>query len=205
MRTRPPRPVSARARGDRIADSDLLRRRRPHAQLVRDHLEAHQRTHPRHQRDVGDRLGQEVVRARFQPPHPVGRLAERGDHDDRNMMRRRIGFEAAANFEAVQIRHQHVEQDDIAQPPPANCQRLLPAHRDHDIEIFRGESRLQQLDVGEHVVDDQDPRRHRVPLMPRRGTDGRFREICRPRSASTDRLRSRPPGFAPHRPSWRRP
>ena len=39
----------------------------------------------------GDRLGEEIVGAGFEPAHAVGRLIERGDHDHRNVVGRRIG------------------------------------------------------------------------------------------------------------------
>ena len=51
-------------------------------------------------------------------------LIERGDHDHRDVMRRRIGLEPAADLEAVHVRHHHVEQDDVAFGALADRQRL---------------------------------------------------------------------------------
>ena len=58
--------------GDRLAlgalDADLARSHRAHAQFVGHHLQPGQRTHARDQRDVGDRLGEEIVGARLADP-----------------------------------------------------------------------------------------------------------------------------------------
>ena len=94
--------------------ADLERGDGAHAQLVRHHLQPRQRAHARDQHDVGDGLGQEIVGAGFQSAIAVGRAVERGDHHDGNVVRGRIGLEAAADFEAVHVGHHHVEQDDVA-------------------------------------------------------------------------------------------
>ena len=63
-------------------------------QFVGHHLQAQQALHPRHQRDLADRLRQEIVGAAFQALHPVLGLIERGDHDDRNVRGARVGSSA---------------------------------------------------------------------------------------------------------------
>ena len=152
--------------GDRFAlrrfDADLARGQRAHAQLVGHHLEPRQRAHARDQRQFGDRLGQKIVGAGFEPAHAVGRLVERGHHDHRNVMRGRIGLEPPAHFEAVHVRHHDVEQDEVAFGALADRQRLLAAHRRDDVEIFGRQPRFQQLDVGRHVVDDENAGGHQL-------------------------------------------
>ena len=150
--------------GDRFAlrrfDADVARGHRAHAQFVGHHLEPRQRAHARDQRQFGDRLGQEIVGAGFEPAHPVGRLVERGDHDHRNMVGRRVGLQPPADFEAVHVGHHHVEQDEIAFGALADRQRLLAAHRRDDVEIFGRQPRFQQLDVGGNIVDDENAGGH---------------------------------------------
>ena len=77
--------------GDRLAlgalDADLPRGHRAHAQFVGHHFQPRQRAHARDQRNIGHRLGEEIVGAGFQPAHAVGRLVERGDHHHRDVMR----------------------------------------------------------------------------------------------------------------------
>jgi hypothetical protein len=57
----------------------------PGAQLVGQHLEPHEALDARHQLHVVDGLGEEIVGAGLQAPHPVRRLIERGDHEDGNV------------------------------------------------------------------------------------------------------------------------
>ena len=115
--------------GHRLAlrrfNPDIARGQNPHAQFVGDHFEPRQRAHARDQRQFGDRLGQKIVGARFEAAHAVGRLVERGHHDDRNVVRRRIGLEPPAHFEAVHVGHHDVEQDEVAFGALADRQRLL--------------------------------------------------------------------------------
>ena len=172
MRMRPPRPVSATASRSGRFDADLARGHRAHAQLVGDHLEPRQRAHARDQRQLGNRLGQEIVGAGFEPAHAVGRLVERGDHDHRNVMRCRVGLEPAAHFEPVHVRHHHVEQDEIAFGAFADRQRLRAAHRRDDVEIFRRQPRLEQLDVGGDIVNDENAGGHRKSFTDYPGNGG---------------------------------
>ncbi len=172
------------------------------AQFVDHHLEPGQRTDARDQRDLVDRLGEEIVGAGFQPAHAVRRLVERGDHDDRQVRGRELALQPAADLEAVHARHHDVEQDDVAQPLLADRDRVRAVGRGEDVEIFRGEARLEQLDVGKDVVDDEDARGHRFTWL--RGNGRSSRRISPPRSVWRDRPRIRPAGFFPRRPSWRR-
>ena len=82
-------------------------------QLVGHHLQPEQALHPRHQRDVADRLGEEIVGAAFQSLHPVLGLIERCHHDDRNVRGARIGLQRRADLEAGHVRHHHVEEDEV--------------------------------------------------------------------------------------------
>ena len=71
--------------GERIAEAESREASGAAAQLVRHRLQAHQAAHAGEQRDVVDRLGQEVVGAGLEPLHAVGGLVERRHHDDRHM------------------------------------------------------------------------------------------------------------------------
>ena len=77
----------------------------------------------------------------------------------------RLGLEAAADLEAVHVRHHHVEQHDVALRALADRQRLRAAHGGQDVEILGRQARLQQLDVGRHVVDDENAGGHRLRLL----------------------------------------
>ena len=75
-------------------------------------------------------------------------------------MRRRIGFQPAADLEAVHVGHHHVEQDDVAFGALADGKRFRAAGRGQHVEILGRQARFQQLDVGGDIVDDQDTRGH---------------------------------------------
>ena len=74
---------------------------------------------------------------------------------------REPALEPAADLEAVHVGHHHVEQHDVAFGALADGQRFLAADRGHDVEILGRQPRLQQLDVGRHVVDDENAGGHR--------------------------------------------
>ena len=75
----------------------------------------HQRAHAGEERDVVDRLGQEIVGAGLEAAQPVGDVRQRRHHDDRNVGGARVGLQPAAYLEPVHARHHHVEQDDVGQ------------------------------------------------------------------------------------------
>ena len=131
-----------------------------HPKLIGHHLEADEAAHAGKQREIVDRLGQEIVGARIESDDPVARLVQRGDHDDRDMGDLGVGLDAAADFKTVHAGHHHVQQHDIGQFRGNAGQRLLAAARRQDFEIFGRQLRFQQLDVGEDIVDDQNPCGH---------------------------------------------
>ena len=112
-------------------------------------------------------------------------LVERGDDHHRNEMRRRIGLQAAADLEAVHVRHHHVEQHDIAFAFAQIVQRLGAVRsRSCDIEILGRQPRFEQLHVGGNVVDNQIRGRTFTSQLPRHKTPDCFNEF-----ADRDRLR----------------
>ena len=73
----------------------------------------------------------------------------------------RIALEPPAHLEPVHIGHHHVEQNEVAFGALADRQRLLAAHGGDDVEIFRRQPRLEQPDVGGHIVNDEYAGGHR--------------------------------------------
>jgi hypothetical protein len=72
-----------------------------------------------------NRLGDEIVRAGVHGPVDVARLVQGGDHDDADSTGGRVGPEALADFEAADLGHHDVEQDDVGPPVSDLGQRLL--------------------------------------------------------------------------------
>ena len=154
-------------------NSDVARGDGTHSQFVGHPLETRKRADARDQCDVGHRLGQKIVGAGLEPPHPVGRLIDRSDHDDRNMSGScRPGLEATTHIEPVYLGHHHVQEHDVALRPLADRECLLTAVGGDYVEIFGGQTRLQQLDIGRHVVDDEDTSGHRRAFLKLRQESG---------------------------------
>ena len=76
-------------------------------------LDAQHRAHARDERGVVHRLGQVLVAARFEPRDDVLRVRHRGDHDDGREGEVRVGAQAPAHLDAVELRHHDVEQDQV--------------------------------------------------------------------------------------------
>ncbi len=146
----------------------LLLGRGAHQHLVGEHFEPREVLHPRDQGDVVDGLGKEVVGSGLEPLHPVRGLIERRDHDQRDMLRARLGFQPPADLETVHPGHHHVEQHHIGPLPRADMQRLGAAPSRAHLEILGGQPCFEKLHIGVDVVDDKNACGHGRPTVPRR-------------------------------------
>ena len=108
--------------------------------LVVQFLDAQHRAHAGNQGRLIDRLGQIFVGAGVEPGDHVLRGRARGAQYDRDERHRRILFQPPADLEAVELRHFHVEQDEIGndaasrwpmplrrRPPEAIRSRAFPS------------------------------------------------------------------------------
>jgi hypothetical protein len=62
---------------------------------------------------MAERLGEEVIRPRFDPQEFVGFIPQRGDQDDRHQAGLGARLEPAADRIAVQRRHHDVQEDQV--------------------------------------------------------------------------------------------
>ena len=83
-------------------------------------------------------------------------MIERGDHDHRDMLGARLGFQPTADLEAVHAGHHHIEQHHIGALVGTDLERLTAAPGGADVEILRGQPCLEQFDIGVDVVDHED-------------------------------------------------
>ena len=141
-------------------EAHLLLRRGAHQHLVGQELEPRQVLDSGDEGKIVDRFGEEVVGTGLEPLHPVPRLIERRHHDDRNMLRARLGLEPAANLEPVHAGHHHVEQDDVSSLARADLERLRTAARRAHFEILGREPRFEQLEIGRDIVDHENASSH---------------------------------------------
>ena len=133
---------------------------RARAEFIRQHLEANESLDATEQRNIVDWLGQEIIGARFEPPHPVLRLIERGDHDDGNVLGGRVTLDTTTDLDAINTRHHHVEQHDVRTGALHRFQRICAVHRGDNLEILCRELGFEQANIGENVIDDKDASRH---------------------------------------------
>ncbi len=76
-----------------------------------------------------------------------------------------VGFDAAADFEAVHAWHHDVEQDDIGDLVIHALERIEAVECANNLEVLGREFGFEQFDVRENVVDDQYPRGHDLPKI----------------------------------------
>ena len=127
--------------------------------LVVQLLEPQHGFDPRHQRHLVDRLGEIFVGAGLEPGHDVLGVRLGGAQDDRHERQRGIVLEPFADFDAVDLRHHDVEQDQVGEELLGGGERLLAVAGLPEFVALRPEPRHQDVAVGLVVVDDQDTRR----------------------------------------------
>ena len=154
--------IFRRGEAERVRQTESRGANGTGAQLIRKVLQPDEAAHAREQREFVDRLGQEIVSAGLQAGQTIRGAIQRGDHHHWQMRGRRCGFKAAADLVAVHTGHHHVEQHDIAFAALADVERLGPAHRRDNREILRRQPRFEQPDIGENVVDNENPRGHQT-------------------------------------------
>ncbi len=130
-------------------------------------LGAQDRAHARQQRGGVDRLGQIFIAAGIEAGDDIARVVLGRDQDDRDERQRRIGLQLATDLKPVLLGHHDVEQDQVRLVRARLRQRLLAIARGQDAIALAGEPRLDDVDIGRVVVDDQHPgRRAHVPSVP---------------------------------------
>ena len=110
-------------------------------------------------------LSDVVVGAQLEAEHLVDLLGLRGEHDDRH---RRARADLAADVEAVDLGHHHVEHHEVEVVLAQAFERLTAVERAHHVVALLAERVGQQLLNRELVVHEQDP-----------GCGGRHLRNCR--------------------------
>src|SRR6185369_7171671 len=104
------------------------------------------------------RLDEEVGCAGFIRARDRSVVVEAGQHQDRQRLEAGQRAQLAAHLEAVEPRHDGVEDDDVGQPVGQHAHRLLAARRLGDVEALVLERDRGQQQVDLVVVDEEDPR-----------------------------------------------
>ncbi len=107
---------------------------------------------------AGKGLGQIIVRSHAEP-HDEVRDAVLGCQQDHRQFRGRVVFtNALADVEARQLRHHHIEQDDVARSfAGQKIKRLLPVRGRDDVVLCQGQEVHQSLNIYRLVVHHQNP------------------------------------------------
>ena len=128
------------------------------AHLVGQLLDPQHRLDPGGERGLVDRLGQIFVGARLEPGDDVLAVGLRGDQDDRRERQIGIGLDLPAGFDAVDLRHHDVEQDQIRMMLPGGGDRLLAIGRFDELVALPPEAGAEDVAIGLIVVDDENAR-----------------------------------------------
>ena len=96
------------------------------ADLVVQLLEAQHRFYARDQRHLVNGLGEIFVRSRLEAGDHVLTCGLRRHQDDRHERHIGIGFDPAGHLDAVELRHHHVQQDEVGELFLGGRQCLLP-------------------------------------------------------------------------------
>ncbi len=123
--------------------------------LARRARAAQEGAHAREQLPERERLHEVVVGAEVEAADRVLLRVARGEHEDRRAVAARA--QAAADLEAVEVRHQDVEDDRVELAVREPLQRVEPVGGRRDavpVELERGLDRLADVGV---VVDDEEP------------------------------------------------
>ncbi len=115
--------------------------------------------HPRHQLLDLERLADAVDAAGGEGRHAAVDIGQRGHEDDRDVAAVVARLQAAAGFEAVEVGHHDVEQDQVRPGEADAVEGFEPAQRHQDFVAMAFEVADQDAEIGRVVVDDQDARR----------------------------------------------
>jgi len=81
---------------------------------------------PGDQRALVERLGQILVGAGFESGDDVLAVGFGRHQNDRHERQTGVGLDLPAGFDAVHLRHHHIEQDQIGMVLPCRGQRFFP-------------------------------------------------------------------------------
>jgi hypothetical protein len=107
-----------------------------------------------------ERLGQVVVRSGLETGELVLQLVQRGDHQDRDLGGRGVGFDPAADLVAVDAGKPDVEKDDVGPDVLRHLERLRSVFGQVHLEPFGLELLAEDPSKEVRVVHDQDGLTH---------------------------------------------
>jgi hypothetical protein len=150
--------AAARVRQELAGDGELARELRvPGLELPSQALHGEVRADPRHHFVALERLRDEVDRTHLEPTNLVLGVIQGRQKDHCRLAGLRIFLETAARLVAVDPGHDDVEQDQQRVDPPRHLDRAFPASR-HEQPVAAAVERVaQHVEVGDVVVDQQDP------------------------------------------------
>ena len=158
-------------------------------------LEAQGRLDARDEFLFVDGFGQKIVGAGLDALHPVLCRAQRGHDDDRDQPGLAIVLQHPAHGEAIDLRHHHVEENQVGRVLADHLERFPAIAGAHRVVTQKLELLLEIVDVERLVVDDQDQRPPRHTAFARAAScqgiahSRRVRSVASNRSSSTGLVR----------------
>jgi len=146
---------------------DALQDARRVLELIREVLERQEGAHAGRELDDVEGLGQIIVRAQLDRLDLVGKLVERGEHDDRDETCLRILFQRLTDGVSVAPRHHDVAQDEVGRLACHRLESLLAVGRLRDPISERLEDVADDLPVRFLIVHHEDARTLHCSTSPR--------------------------------------
>ena len=119
----------------------------------------------RAQDDGVERFGEVVVGALLDAADDAVRLVDGRDHDHRHVLRAGRCFQLLEDGDAIELRHDDVEKDDVARLLAEELQRLPAVRRSANRVTVLLEEASEQLSADAVVVGNEDRRGHVVRVI----------------------------------------
>ena len=103
-----------------------------------------------------ERLGDEVVGARFNPANPILGILLRRHQDDGNQARGGIGFQGLTRVESVEPRHPDVHEHEVRMVARHCLERIVSVGRARDEVPISTQQGCDETHIPSDIIDDQD-------------------------------------------------
>jgi hypothetical protein len=151
------------------------------------------RLHPEEELADAERFDDVVVRAKLEADDAVNLLPLRRHHHDRNVLRRLVALERLADLEPRDVREHEIEKENVGRVGPGELEPLEAGLGNTYVMARLGEVVTKDLAKVELVIDHQDTRHGKKPVVGRCDGFVTFRCLVAEETAGaalTERLRT---------------
>ena len=139
-----------------FGEAKLPRGSLPQPQLLGRFARPEDTAQPRQQHHLIQRFPEHFVRPGLKRCHLAIHVAKGGDHHHGDVAGCRIGLQPTADVDAADVRHLHIQQNQVRPGRARQCQRLAPAGRLNRFVESRCELDLQHDPVRRNIIGNKD-------------------------------------------------